>query len=75
MADGELVTIRVGKNGVTPEVIQEINSVLKRWKTVRVKMLKTALGEKDKKAMTDEIRKAARCRRASLIGHTITLEK
>jgi RNA-binding protein len=75
MADDELVSIRVGKNGVTPALVEEIKAVLKKRKKLKVKMLKTSLAEKDKNAMTEEIRRACKARRASLLGHTITLEK
>ena len=75
MADDELVTIRVGKNGVTPALVEEIKAVLKKRKKLRVKMLKTSLGENDKYAITEEIRKACKARGARLLGHIITLEK
>ena len=70
-----IVTIRAGKNGVTKALTEEIRSVLRKHKKARVKMLKTALGEKDKHAMAEEIRKACKARAAHMIGHTILLEQ
>ena len=71
----ELITVRVGKNGVTPEIIDEIRSVLRKRKTVRVKMLKTSLDGRDKHELTEELRKKTKSRKAKLIGHTIILEQ
>jgi RNA-binding protein YhbY len=72
--DLEIVTIRVGKNGLTPAIIAEIRSVLKKRRIIRVKMLKTSLADSDKKEMADDMRKSAKARKMSLIGHTVTLE-
>jgi RNA-binding protein len=75
MADDELVTIRVGKNGVTPALVEEIKAVLKKRKKLRVKMLKTSLEEKDKHVVAEELRRATKARSARLLGHIVTLEK
>jgi RNA-binding protein len=75
MADDELVIIRVGKNGVTPALVEEIKAVLKKRKKLKVKMLKTSLGEKDKHDMTEDIRRACKAKSAKLLGHIITLQK
>ena len=71
----ELVTIRVGKNGVTPAIIEEIKSVLKKHKKAKVKMLKSSLGEADKHEQAEDIKRMCKAKKASLIGHTITLEQ
>jgi RNA-binding protein len=70
-----IVTIRVGKNGITTSLIEEIKAVLKKRKTVKVKMLKTSLTEGDKHEMAQEISRACRAKSAKMIGHIITLEK
>jgi RNA-binding protein len=71
----EIVTLRVGKNGITPALIAEVASVLKKRKIVKVKMLKTSLGDKDKHEMAEKLKKASKARRMSMIGHTVTLER
>ena len=70
----ETVMIRVGKNGITAALITEIQSVLKKHKKVKVKMLKSALEEGDKHQMAEELRKSCKARRVKLIGHTVDLE-
>jgi len=73
--DDEIVTVRMGKNGLTSSLIEEIRCVLRKRKRMKVKMLKTALGKKGKDELVEEIRKAAKARSAHLIGHIITLEQ
>jgi RNA-binding protein len=75
MSDDELVTIRVGKNGVTQALIEEITAVLKKRKKLKVKMLKSALEDRQKDAVAEEIRKACKAKNVKFIGHTLTLEK
>ncbi|MFH1056003.1 MAG: YhbY family RNA-binding protein, partial [Candidatus Altiarchaeota archaeon] len=69
--EDDTVTIRVGKNGVTKALTEEVRCILRKHKKARVKMLKTSLGTKDKHDMADEIRKSCKARKAKLIGHTI----
>ena len=71
----ELVTVHVGKNGVTAELIAEIISVLKKRKAVKVKMLKSSLTDSHKDEVAEEIRKACKAKKVKMIGHTMTLEK
>jgi RNA-binding protein YhbY len=68
-------TIRAGKNGITEALIKEIRTILDKRKEVRVKLLKTSLAEKDKKAIQDELKAKSKARNAKMIGHTITLTK
>ena len=71
----DVVTVRMGKNGLTQVLIDEVRDVLAARKTVKVKMLKAALEEGDKHELTERLKRAVKARRASLMGHTITLEK
>lgn len=71
----ELVTVRVGKSGVTKELIDEINLVLKKRKKARIKMLKSAVEEKDRKQVADEIKGKTRPKKAELRGRILILEK
>jgi RNA-binding protein YhbY len=68
------VVIRVGKNGVTPAIIEEIKSVLKKHKKVKVKMLKTSLVDADKHEQAEDIKRMCKAKKAHLIGHIVTLE-
>jgi RNA-binding protein len=71
----ELVTVRVGKNGVTNQIVDEIKSVLNKRKRVRVKMLKTSLEGSDKNRIAEEVRAKTKARKAVLRGHTFILEQ
>jgi RNA-binding protein YhbY len=75
MDESKLVTVYVGKNKITDEVISEIRTILKKYKKVRIKLLKTSLQEKDKKSMLDEIKKKTKARQAKMIGHIVTLQQ
>ncbi|MFH0863343.1 MAG: YhbY family RNA-binding protein [Candidatus Altiarchaeota archaeon] len=71
----DIVMVRVGKNGVTPALIEEIISVLKKHKKIKIKMLKSSLEGADKHEQAEDIRRMCKAKRASLLGHTITLEQ
>ncbi|MBU0762351.1 MAG: YhbY family RNA-binding protein [Candidatus Altiarchaeota archaeon] len=75
MSEERLVTVHVGKNGLTDQVISEIRSILRKYKTARVKMLKTSLEEKDKKTMLEELKKKTKARHAKMIGHIVNLKQ
>ena len=46
--------LRIGKNGLTENVIKEIGSLLKEKKLIKIKLLKPAIS-KNKKEMINEI--------------------
>ena len=71
----EAITVRLGKNGVTPRLINELRTILAKHKRVKVKMLKTSLSDRNKDEVAAEIKEKTRSRRAKLIGHTLSLEK
>ena len=71
----DIVTVRVGRRGVTPELIDEIKSVLRKHKRVRVKMLKSSLEEADKHAIVEEVRGKCKARKATLRGHTFIIQQ
>lgn len=51
-----MIKIQVGKNGVTPNLIETLRSALKNTKMIRVPVLKGAVRDKEKvKEMADEI--------------------
>ena len=73
--DKEHIMVRVGKYGMTPEVISEIRTILKKHKTIQVKLLKTSLEGKDRREMCEKIRTMAKARHADMRGHIITLRE
>ena len=71
----KIITIRVGKYGLTPEVIDEIRTILKKYKVAKVKLLKTSLDAKDKNEVTAELKRRCKARHAKLLGHIVTLNE
>ncbi len=67
-------TVRVGKNGLTDGVMNEIRAQLKKRKVVKIKFLKNTERE-DMKAMADKIAGDTGSRVLDVRGFTITLEK
>jgi len=49
--------LNIGKNGVTDSLIEELLRQLKQNKLVKVKILKSALGDMDRKAISEELAK------------------
>ncbi|MBN2252000.1 MAG: YhbY family RNA-binding protein [Candidatus Altiarchaeota archaeon] len=67
--------IQIGKQGVTESIIAEISAQLKRKKVLKVRMLKSALGEKDKREIAEEVAVKARAVLSDVRGNTFTLKK
>jgi len=49
--------LNIGKNGVTDSLIEELLRQIKRNKLVKVKILKSAQGDMDRKAIAEELAK------------------
>lgn len=49
--------LNIGKNGITDSLIEELLRQLKRNKLVKVKILKSALENTDRKAIAEELAK------------------
>ena len=71
----DVVTVIVGKNGITPSLLSEVNAVLKKRKVIRVKILTTCIKSCDKHELAESLKSACRAKKATLRGHTILLEK
>ncbi|NPA75168.1 MAG: YhbY family RNA-binding protein [Euryarchaeota archaeon] len=67
-------TIRVGKNGLTEGVIEEIRAQLKNRKIVKIKFLKNSERE-DMKALAERIAGEVGGTVVDVRGFTITIEK
>lgn len=71
----EKPTIWVGKNGATGQVMAEICRQLEEREMVKIKMLKSALKNKEAKALASEIAQQTGASLIDVRGHTITLYK
>ena len=73
MTQQQLYTIRIGKQGITTTIIDEIKRQLKQHNRVKVKFLLTAT--KDKKKIAQEIADLAVAKVIQRIGFTVVLQK
>lgn len=67
-------TINAGKNGLTQNLISEINSRLEEYGTVKVKMLRSFRNE-DKKKLADEITSNVNGKLVDMRGFVLTLKR
>lgn len=68
-------TTHVGKNGVTPSLIEEINRQLKDNKLVKIKLLKSAVELKPREEMARELAEKTKAELIEVKGNTIVLFK
>lgn len=47
--------VNIGKNGITPAAVEQINRVLKKQKLIKIKMNKGSLDEKPRKEIADSL--------------------
>lgn len=71
----EAPVLQVGKNGITESFIMEVRTQLKHSRVLKVRILKSALGEKDRKEIASEVAEKARASLLDVRGHTFTLKK
>ncbi len=69
------VTMQIGKAGLSEAVIKEINAQLKNKKLIKIKFLKTAIKNKDKKELFKELAKKTQSEIVYSIGFVIALHK
>ncbi len=65
--------IRIGKKGITPEIIEEIGKHLKKRKLIKIKMLKSASDTNDRKEVAKEISDKTGSEVVQQIGQVIVL--
>ena len=68
-------TIWIGKNGATKQVIGEISRQLEKKEMVKIRMSKSALTNKEAKAVASEITQQTGANLVDVRGHTIMLYK
>lgn len=69
------VTIQIGKNGVTAEQIKEIKNQIEKRKLIRIKILKSAVGEKSRKEIAEDIIQKTKAELIELKGLVLSLKK
>jgi RNA-binding protein len=71
----EKPTVKIGKNGASKEILQEISKQLDKNKMVKIKILKTALQTNEAHKMASEIAVQTRSALVEIRGHTFMLYK
>lgn len=69
----EKPAVWIGKNGISQEVLAEIDCQLDRTEMVKVKILKTALEENSAKAIATKIAQQTESTLVEVRGHTFLL--
>ncbi len=68
-------TIRVGKNGMTDSIVEEIICQLKKRKMVKIKMLKSFADGVEKEVFFKDLEKNTRAKIVHRVGFIVTLYK
>jgi RNA-binding protein len=71
----ESPTIWVGKNGVSEQLLKEVEKQLEKNKMVKIKIQKSALGEKEAKHIALTIAEQTKASLVEVRGHTFMLYK
>jgi len=72
---GEKPTIRVGKSGVSQELLKEIDKQLEKKEMIKIKILKTALEGDEAKQIASRIAEQTTASLVEVRGHTFMLYK
>ena len=67
--------LRIGKNGLTQGVIEEIKRQLEKKKLIKIKFLKAVLEGKDKKEFAKEVADMVDAELVQRVGFVIVLKK
>ena len=68
-------TVQIGKNGLTEQLIRELDKQLRKRKIVKIKLLKSSMANVDKGNLVKKILSATKSRPISIVGHTLVIEK
>ena len=67
--------LRMGKEGLSENFIEEVNKVLKKRKLIKIKLLKTSFDKKNKKEMMDSIIQRTNSELIDAVGNIIVIHK
>ncbi len=70
---GKTTTINMGKLGVTNELLDEIRNRMEKYERVKVKMLRAARGDKNRREIAREIAGKLNVRLVEIRGNTFTI--
>lgn len=67
--------MQIGKSGLSETVIDEIKRQLRQKRLIKIKLLKSSLGEKDRKTIAKKVAEKVDAEYVDLIGYMLTLKK
>ena len=67
--------IRIGKNGMTENIINDIKILVKKKKIVKIKVLKSAISSATMKDIADKILKETNLKIIQLRGHSVVVSR
>ena len=67
--------VRIGKNGLTEGIVNEMIRQLKKKKLIKVKLLKSFVQDRNKKELIEEISSATDSEVIDLVGFVVVLRK
>lgn len=65
--------IRIGKNGVTENIINDVKILVKKKKIVKIKVLRSALNSATMKDIADKIVEEANLKIVQIRGHSVVV--
>jgi len=65
--------VRIGKNGMTDEILKEMEKNIKKHRTIKVKMLSSFMEGKDKKVEAQRIADSLGAKVVQRVGMVVTL--
>ncbi len=71
----EVMVVQLGKAGVTDSFIEELKDQIKKKKAVKVKILRSAKGERDREEIASEVARKCNAVLADVRGNTFVLNK
>jgi RNA-binding protein len=72
---GEKPTIWIGKSGISPDLINEIEKQLDKKEMVKIKILRSALKENEMRQLASRIAEQTEASLVEVRGHTLMLYK
>ncbi|MFH2028182.1 MAG: YhbY family RNA-binding protein [Nanoarchaeota archaeon] len=67
--------LRIGKSGITDSVVEEIKCILIKKKLIKIKFLRSALADKNKKQLAEEIARKTESELIDAVGFVVVLYK
>lgn len=71
----KVISVNIGKNGLTDTVMTEIKDILRKYKTVKVKFLQSAPERENPKPALEKIAISCKAKVTKKIGFIAVIEK